>query len=131
MFLMLTNSAVRISSSGVAAPQGDFYRELGKLLRSARKTKGITQERLARAVALSRTSITNIELGQQPVPAHILVALARALGIRPADLLPQDPATAKSVELPDHVRKLSTAKQNWVTRVLSTGDQPEIEDDAT
>lgn len=49
---------------------------------------GMTQARLGRTVGLSRTSITNIERGRQHVALHHLFAIADALNVPPAVLLP-------------------------------------------
>ena len=67
-----------------------FYKEFGRLVREARERTEpkITQERLAAIVGLSRTSITNIESGKQHIPLHTLFAIADAVGVKPADLLP-------------------------------------------
>ena len=66
----------------------DFYREFGRLIRERRKAISQNQTTLANSVGLSRTSITNIELGRQQVALHMLYALANALGIEPQVLLP-------------------------------------------
>ena len=67
-----------------------IYAEFGKLLRLARNRAELTQEALAKRVDLSRTSITNIERGNQPVALHTFVSLARAVGVPAGDLLPAD-----------------------------------------
>jgi transcriptional regulator with XRE-family HTH domain len=78
-----------------------IYREFGRLVREAREKadggRRMTQEALAKRVRLSRTSITNIERGNQHVGLHLLYDLARALGKRPAELLP-DEATIQQHE---------------------------------
>src|SRR5690242_113789 len=56
-----------------------LYVEFGRQLREARDDAGLTQGQLADAVGLSRTSITNIEAGTQPVALHMLFALSRAV----------------------------------------------------
>lgn len=48
----------------------------------------MTQEELGRQVGLTRTSITNIERGRQRVQVHTLYAIAGALRVQPAELLP-------------------------------------------
>lgn len=101
----------------MATPQGAFYVALGLAIQKARKSKNITQLRLSRAVNLSRTSITNIECGRQPVPVHLLVQLAKALGLTPVDLLPKEDLQATLV--PESVKKLPAAQQEWVTRVIA------------
>jgi transcriptional regulator with XRE-family HTH domain len=99
----------------MATPQGAFYAALGLAIQKARKAKRITQLRLSRAVNLSRTSITNIERGRQPVPVHLLVQLAHALGLTAADLLPKEDLPT----VPESVKKLPAAQQEWVTRVIA------------
>jgi transcriptional regulator with XRE-family HTH domain len=73
-------------------PQRDvrpLYSALGVSIREARSHAGLSQDDLANAVGLSRTSITNLEGGGQFVPLHTLYDIAVALGLRIADLLPE------------------------------------------
>src|SRR5437868_12378125 len=78
-----------------------LYIEFGRLLRKMRKDAGLTQSVLAKRVGVARTSITNMELGTQHIPLHILYPLASALGATPDRLLPTadfasaNPATSK------------------------------------
>jgi transcriptional regulator with XRE-family HTH domain len=67
-----------------------IYRAFGRSLRSARREVQLTQETLGKRVGLSRTSITNIERGNQHVGLHLLYDLAKAVGVRPAELLPDE-----------------------------------------
>ncbi len=63
-----------------------MYREVGARIRKARA--GRKQQQLAIAVGLTRTSITNIEQGRQKILLHTFLAIAAALGVPPAQLLP-------------------------------------------
>lgn len=57
--------------------QLDFlYEQVGNNIRLARENKGISQEQLAKSVALSRTSIVNIEKGRQRISLHHLMEIA-------------------------------------------------------
>jgi transcriptional regulator with XRE-family HTH domain len=67
----------------------DFYREVGCRVRSARKRAGLTQQMLAARVALSRTSVTNIERGRHKMLLHSLWHIAEALGAEPSELIPE------------------------------------------
>ena len=62
--------------------------DFGRRLRAARTRARLTQDTLAKRVGLSRTSITNIERGNQHVALHHLFELSRAVGVPPAELLP-------------------------------------------
>jgi transcriptional regulator with XRE-family HTH domain len=103
-----------------------FYKEFGRRVREARTSKDgtrtLTQEALARRLGLTRTSITNIEKGYQGVPLHTLVELAKALGVAPGDLLPQD--VAEGQPLPERLLEgLDEVERRFVGRVVSDGDQ--------
>ena len=53
-----------------------------------RQAKRMTQEQLAKAVGLTRTSIVNIEAHRQAITLQTLYALGKALGVNPKRLLP-------------------------------------------
>lgn len=65
----------------------DLTRALGQRLRAQRKLRGVTQVDLAEAAGLSRSSVANIELGNQTIQLGALVTAAKFLGIPVAMLL--------------------------------------------
>ncbi len=65
-----------------------FYRLIGKQVRTRRGGR-FTQQKLAELVGVSRTSITNLERGDQNVPVHILLRIADHLHCEIGDLLPR------------------------------------------
>lgn len=69
-------------------PQRAFYAELGGRVRRARETAGLSQQELARALGLTRSSVSNLEAGRQRPPLHLLAGLARLTGREWPDLLP-------------------------------------------
>ncbi len=77
--------------------QSDFYRELGRRIAAQRRVQNKTQEQLAEAIGLSRTSLTNIEKGGQRILAHTVYEIAFELGADLADLLPSAPV-ARPIE---------------------------------
>ena len=66
----------------------EFYTEVGRRVRMARESAGLTQDALADQVQLSRTSVTNIEKGRQKIALHTLFLVASVVGVEPASLLP-------------------------------------------
>lgn len=56
-------------------------------LKERRTHSGLTQEALARRAGFSLGYIARLEAGHHDPPVSTLVKLARALNIRPADLL--------------------------------------------
>lgn len=105
----------------MASPQLPFYLQLGQRIREARRQRKFTQEKLAAAVQLTRTSITNIECGRQPVLAHHLVAFAKALGVSVESLL-QFEETHAPAKLDARLQGLTLGDEKlaWVKRAAKT-----------
>jgi transcriptional regulator with XRE-family HTH domain len=73
-----------------------LYQHVGILLKEQRATLGMSQAELGVSVGLGRTSISNIELGVQKAPLHVLYDLCIQLGIEPRDIIPTiEQATTK------------------------------------
>jgi transcriptional regulator with XRE-family HTH domain len=70
------------------------------------------------ALGLSRTSITNIERGRQPIQLHTLYKIAEVLGVEPTALLPG----VSDSWVPE--RSETTLKQNeWLQKITPHGDE--------
>lgn len=86
-----TNESVILfstSAGGVFMKTEDTFDQLiGKKVREARKLKGLTQERLAEQLSLSRTSIANIERGKQKLSLYYLYVIANKLDVDASELL--------------------------------------------
>jgi len=70
-----------------------LYKALGERLRALRESQHsargrMTQAELAQDVGLERTSITNIERGNQKVPLHALYRICHALQVPIGEVLP-------------------------------------------
>ncbi|HLO97646.1 MAG TPA: helix-turn-helix transcriptional regulator [Fimbriimonas sp.] len=66
-----------------------LYGQLGAEIRALRKQSQMSQDELAVATQVERTSITNIEAGRQKPPLHVIFRLCMALHVQPHDLLPR------------------------------------------
>jgi DNA-binding XRE family transcriptional regulator len=75
-------------NQGVDVDAVIWSRTVALRMMAFRQAKGITQERLAKAVGLTRTSIVNIEAQRQAITLPTLYALGKALGVNPKRLLP-------------------------------------------
>jgi DNA-binding XRE family transcriptional regulator len=62
------------------------YVSFGQAVKARRLALGLTQEDLAKMVGLTRTSVTNIEIGRQRVLLSDLFSFARAFGVQPITL---------------------------------------------
>ena len=96
------------------------YKEFGRRLREARVRADLSQEALGRRVGLTRTSITNIEQGNQRVPLHMFLELAGAVDAEAEALLPH---AETSLQLPTTLMRsitaLSSNDQAWVRQIVS------------
>ncbi len=61
---------------------------IGNNIRTARLQKGISQEELALAIGVTKSTISKYELGQREPRSEQLNTIAAALGVRYYDLLP-------------------------------------------
>lgn len=69
-----------------------LYEEIGGRIAIARRHTGLSQESLAAAIGVKRTSISNLEKGRQSVPLAQLYVIARTLGKSVLELLPDHEA---------------------------------------
>ncbi|ODT03000.1 MAG: hypothetical protein ABS52_11210 [Gemmatimonadetes bacterium SCN 70-22] len=83
-----------------------LYLEMGARVRQRRETLKKTQDELAGDVGISRSSIANIERGQQHAPVHVLLGLAEALDVDMAALLPTHAELVALVDASRDVPKL-------------------------
>jgi transcriptional regulator with XRE-family HTH domain len=68
-------------------PRREVLRKLGEKVRSYRHERGLTQEALAESLDLSVAYVSLIERGGRNPPFTTVVAIARALGVSPRDML--------------------------------------------
>lgn len=100
----------------------EICKRFGKLLAGRRTGAGMSQEEFAKAVGLSRTSITNIERGRQPVSLHTLYSMADILGIEAVDLLPSAPKGTAALALTGEPENKFTAQEREQFEMLSAKD---------
>jgi len=100
--------------------QRELYLQLGKRIREARKDAGLTQAELASLISLSRTSVTNIELGRQHILLHTLYDMASALGREVRDLMPEMKLESREDLTEKIPEDLDEREREWVVSVVST-----------
>jgi transcriptional regulator with XRE-family HTH domain len=84
-----------------------IYKELGRRIAIARGEANMTQERLAGAIGLSRTSVVNVEAGRQRLSIHQLYRIADALDRQPSEFLPPSPDLDEEDRMAEWVTKVT------------------------
>jgi len=98
----------------------EFYAEVGRRVKKARKLRMLTQESLASLVSLTRTSITNIEKGRQKILLHTLDDLAKALRVDYASLLPANPVGSSDTDLQDALKGRPLPEQKFIKSAVQS-----------
>ncbi|MGO9338069.1 MAG: helix-turn-helix domain-containing protein [Terracidiphilus sp.] len=111
-FALLTRVGARCDISTVRSKdfEKNFYSVFGAMLADARRKRRVSQEALAEELDLTRTSITNIEKGRQPIQLHSLYLVAQSLSVEVKDLLPS-PAALRMVQ---PATNLSVSNAEWL-----------------
>lgn len=92
--------------------EGDaFHRAFGDAVRVARDRAGMTQDELAKAVGLTRTSITNIEAGRQRPLLCQAFDLAQTLSVSLDVLMAQSAEAARKDEIAILTARLEELKK--------------------
>lgn len=111
------------------------YRWLGEQVRRHRRERGLSQQRVADDSGLTRSTLANIETGNQRVAFHQFLALARALDMNPADLLPR--STHGTLPVDEQLRELGVpdgaarAVARAVGAVTRDADRPDHDEGPT
>jgi transcriptional regulator with XRE-family HTH domain len=67
----------------------DVKKRFGQNLRTVRKSKGFSQERLAYSAGIDRSYVGKIERGEVNLSLEKLYLLANTIGCSPKDLVPE------------------------------------------
>lgn len=68
-------------------PRREVLRRLGERVRSVRHQRGLTQESLADSLDISVAYVSLIERGGRNPPYTTVIAIAKALGVSPRDIV--------------------------------------------
>ncbi len=84
----------------------DYY-EIGQRIRKIRKSRNISQERLAEQVGISVTHMSHIETGNTKLSLQVLVDLANALEVGTDDLLYPQVSKDRNISMEEIAQLLS------------------------
>ncbi len=80
-----------------------LYRLVGDSVRRRRAEIGMTQARLASEIGVTRTSVTNVEIGRQKPPLHLLFKICAVLDVEVRDIVPESREVVLSEAVPVEV----------------------------
>ncbi|AZP03974.1 helix-turn-helix domain-containing protein [Jeotgalibaca ciconiae] len=89
---------------------------IGERIKEARKEKGMTQQELAQQLNISRSAISNWEIGRNYPDIQMIVSISNLLDVSLDQLLKGDEAVVKKIADDTHVRK----KQSFKIKILYT-----------
>lgn len=104
-----------------------LYRSIGGVIRAKRRQRDWSQEVLAEKLKISRGTLANIESGRQRVLVHQLYAIAAALELKPADLLPAPgpvTGTPEAFPLPEH---LNAQQKEQLARLIQSANPASVD----
>ena len=97
--------------------QKKFYEKVGSLIRNARRTRDFKQEYLANRLGLTRTAIVSIEQGEQRIPLHTILEVAKLFDLEIKDLIP---------DIDDYTNiSLNKDSEEKLSKNISKFDNPE------
>ncbi|PRX57525.1 helix-turn-helix protein [Flagellimonas meridianipacifica] len=65
-----------------------IYKIIGERIKSQRESLNISQLKLSEKLDISRSSISNIEVGRHQIPLHVLYEISRVLELDTKEFLP-------------------------------------------
>lgn len=89
---------------------------IGERIKEARKENGMTQQELAQQLNISRSAISNWEIGRNYPDIQMIVSISNLLDVSLDQLLKGDDAVVKKIADDTHVRK----KQSFKIKILYT-----------
>ncbi|KAF1297882.1 hypothetical protein BAU15_08230 [Enterococcus sp. JM4C] len=81
--------------------------EFSEMIKGKRKELGLTQEELAEKLSVSRSAVSNWEIGRNYPDIQTLIILSKTFGVSIDDLLDEDKKIVEAIEFD------SVTKRNW------------------
>ena len=110
----------------IRAESRNYFKALGAHITRLRKTRGMTQAELARAIGVSQQFVFAIELGERRVSVLLLVKIARVFSIALEELValsrpvraPKGRLSPRAMRHAERLQALSKTEQRFVVRII-------------
>lgn len=103
-----------------------YYKSLGAHIALLRKSRGMTQAELARAIGVSQQAVFAYELGERRVSVFILVKLGKVfsspveelMGVSKPVRIPKRRLSPRAMRHAERLQGLSKTQQRFVVRII-------------
>jgi transcriptional regulator with XRE-family HTH domain len=103
-----------------------YYKALGAHIALLRKSRGMTQAELARAIGVSQQAVFAYELGERRVSVFILVKLGKVFAISVEEMMgitrpvriPKRRLSPRAMRHAERLQALSKTQQRFVVRII-------------
>lgn len=108
-----------------------YFRTLGAHVTAMRKSRGMTQAELARAIGVSQQAVFAYELGERRISVLILVKLAKVFGISVEEMMgltkptrvPKGRLSPRAIRHAQRLQALTKTQQRFVVRIIDVLEQ--------
>lgn len=105
-----------------------YFRDLGAHIAALRKSRGMTQAELARAIGVSQQAVFAYELGERRTSILVLIKIAKVLqqnveeiiGLSRPSRTPKGRLSPRSIRHAERLQGLSKTQQRFVIRIIDT-----------
>jgi transcriptional regulator with XRE-family HTH domain len=105
-----------------------YFKALGAHVSMLRKSRGLTQAELARALGVSQQAVFAYELGERRISVFVLIKLAKVfsasveeiVGLSKPVRVPQGRLSPRCIRHAARLQALSKTQQRFVIRILDT-----------
>lgn len=104
----------------------EYFRTLGAHVTAMRKSRGMTQAELARAIGVSQQAIFAYELGERRISVLVLVKLAKVFAVQVEEMmglarpvrLPKGRLSPRAMRHAQRLQALTKTQQRFVIRII-------------
>nr|WP_298722851.1 helix-turn-helix transcriptional regulator [uncultured Steroidobacter sp.] len=108
-----------------------YFKSLGAHVAMLRKSRGMTQAELARAIGVSQQAVFAYELGERRVSVLILTKIAKVFAVSVEDMVgmsklprvPKGRLSPRAMRHAERLQALSKTQQRFVIRILDVLEQ--------
>jgi transcriptional regulator with XRE-family HTH domain len=110
-----------------------YFKALGRHVSALRKSQGMTQAELARAIGVSQQAVFAYELGERRISVLVLAKIAKVFSVSVEDLVGMSPPRAakgrlspRAMRHAERLQALTKTQQRFVIRIIDVLEFGEV-----